>query len=335
MEGARATVLSSGRAPRSWNLRSLFVREIVAHPGRLRVLAELLRAYRLLGLRWLAERLPLVRDRALLLPPISGRPYARTGLLAEPTQAPAQEVALLIGCIMPLSYGRVHEATVRVLARNGCRVTAPGGQACCGALHAHNGDLETARALARRNIDAFAGSGPIIVNSAGCGAAMKEYGELLAGDGEYAASAHEFSERVKDVSEFLAALPFERPTGAVERVVTYQDSCHLAHAQRISSAPRQVLSSIPGLTLAEMQGADRCCGSAGVYALTQPGMSVQLMASKMTAAAATGASVIATANPGCMAQLEAGVRRFGSKARVQHVIELLDEAYRTQSSLKT
>jgi glycolate oxidase iron-sulfur subunit len=326
MEGARASVLSGGKAPLPWRLRSLFLREVVARPGRLRVLAELLRAYRALGIRWLAERLPAVRERALLLPPISGRPFTRTGVLAE-GRPDSEEVSMLLGCIMPLAYGRVHEATVRVLARNGCRVTAPATQACCGALHAHNGDLDTARTLARRNIEAFEGSGPIVVNSAGCGAAMKEYGELLAADDEYAARAHEFSKRVQDISEFLAALPLDPPGAPPGGTVTYQDSCHLAHAQRISRAPREILRSIPGLTLVEMDGADRCCGSAGVYALTQPEMSVQLLASKMTAVKHTAADVVATANPGCMAQLEAGVRRFGPGVRVVHVVELLAEAY--------
>jgi glycolate oxidase iron-sulfur subunit len=250
----------------------------------------------------------------------------RTGLLAKGDPG-AHEVSMLLGCIMPLAYGRVHEATVRVLSRNGCGVTAPAEQVCCGALHAHNGDLDTARRLARRNIEAFGGSGPIVVNSAGCGAAMKEYGELLTDDDKYAARAHEFSRRVQDISEFLAALPLDPPGAVAGGTVTYQDSCHLAHAQRISRDPREVLRCIPGLTLVEMDGADRCCGSAGVYAFTQPAMSIQLLASKMAAVNRTGAEIVATANPGCMAQLEAGVRRFGGDSRVVHVVELLAEAY--------
>jgi glycolate oxidase iron-sulfur subunit len=159
---------------------------------------------------------------------------------------------------------------------------------------------------------------------------MKEYGELLADDPEYAQRAREFARRVKDISEFLVALPLDKPTGHVDSPVTYQDPCHLAHAQRISEAPRTILRSIPGVSLVEMPDAARCCGSAGVYGLTQPGMSAQLLASKMAAVEATQAPVIATANPGCMAQLEAGVRRTGSRARVVHVVELLDQAYRSQ-----
>jgi glycolate oxidase iron-sulfur subunit len=342
MEGARASVLASDAAPRSWRLRSLFLREVIANPARLRLMTQALRAYRATGLRSVAERIPVLGDRALLAPSISGKPFEKRGVLAQPKGATKAGVALLTGCIMPLAYGRVHRATVRVLARNGCEVVAPPEQACCGALHAHNGDIETARSLARRNIDAFADAGidAIIVNSAGCGAAMKEYGELLAGDAEYATKAHEFSLRVQDISEFLVNIPFEPPppislprTGEGSGVralrVTYQDSCHLAHAQRISSEPRQILASIPGLTLAVMPHADRCCGSAGVYSLTQNEMSLQLLASKMRDVRATGATIVVTSNPGCMTQLEAGARRFGPKLKVAHVVELLDKAYRS------
>ena len=157
-------------------------------------------------------------------------------------------MALLTGCIMPYAYGRVHRATVRVLARNGCEVIAPPSQICCGALHAHNGDAKTARELARHNIDAFmaAGVDAIIVNSAGCGAAMKEYGELLADDVEYSEKALEFPLRVRDISEFLAGLPFERPSGRVNAIVTYQDSCHLAHAQLITVRPATSSNRSPG-----------------------------------------------------------------------------------------
>jgi Fe-S oxidoreductase len=330
MEGARASVLASPAAPRSWRLRSLFLREVIAKPARLRLMAEALRAYRATGLRALAERTPLLRDRALLAPSISGKPFEQRGLLARPEGAVRARVAILTGCLMPLAYGRVHRATIRILARNGCEVVAPPEQACCGALHAHNGDMETARALARRNIDAFddAGIDAIIVNSAGCGAAMKEYGELLVGDPDYAEKAHEFSQRVKDISEFLVNLPFEPPEGTVQATVTYQDSCHLAHAQRITTEPRQILASIPGLTLGVMPHADRCCGSAGVYSLTQNEMSLQILASKMRDVRATAATIVATSNPGCMTQLEAGARRFGPKLKVVHVVELLDKAYR-------
>jgi Fe-S oxidoreductase len=329
MEHARADALERGAAPLSWRLRALFLREVIAKPGRLRVFAAALRASDRLGLLEVAGRLPLGRS-AMLAPRMRGRPFNRTGLVAEPPDARTR-VALLSGCIMPLAYGRVHRATVRVLARNGCAVSVPGAQACCGALHAHNGDLRTARGLARRNIDAFLADRPdaVVVNSAGCAAAMKEYGDLLADDPSYAERAQQLAALVKDVHEYLVSLPFEPPSGRIEASVTYQDACHLAHAQRITAAPRELLRSIPGLVLVEMEHADRCCGAAGVYALTQAAMSQRLLRGKLREVAGSGAGIIAAANPGCLAQLEAGVRRTKSSARVRHVVELLDRAYRT------
>ena len=331
MEQTRAHVLDSRAAPLSWRLRALFLREVIAKPGRMRVFAEALRFARETGLQSIAERTPVVGPRAGLAPRIVGRPFTAKGVLASPRGVAKARVALLTGCIMPYAYGRVHRATVRALARNGCEVDAPAAQVCCGALHAHNGDSRTARRLARANIDAFLAQRPdaIVVNSAGCGAAMKEYAELLADDPAYRDKAREFSARVRDVSVLLADLPFERPSSSVRAIVTFQDSCHLAHAQRITRAPRLILESIPGLQLVEMTHPDRCCGSAGVYSLTQPEMSVDLLTNKLGDIADTGADVIATSNPGCMAQLEAGIRRRGLTARVVHVVELLDRAYRS------
>jgi Fe-S oxidoreductase len=330
MEGARAEILASSRAPLSWRLRALFLREVIAHPGRLSLMASALRLYRASGLRALTEAIPLVRDRAIFAPSISGKPFIKRGVILKPKGETKTRVALLTGCIMPLAYGRVHRATARVLARNGCEVIAPAAQVCCGALHAHNGDLPTAKRLARRNIDAFLAEevDAVIVNSAGCGAAMKEYGELLAGDPAYGAKAHALATKVRDVSEFLASLPFEPPSAVLDMTVTYQDSCHLAHAQRISAAPRQIISSIPGVRLVEMRHADRCCGSAGVYGLSQGEMSLRLLDEKMRDIVESGADVIATSNPGCLAQLEAGLRRRRMHDRVVHPVELLDQAYR-------
>lgn len=328
MERARAEVLRTKGAPLAWRLRSLFLRAVIARPGRLALLTQLLRLYRVSGARAIGERIPPLRDRLLLAPTIAGRPFTGRGLLAKPNGV-TRRVALLTGCIMPLAYGRVHQATIDVLSRNGCEVIAPPDQACCGALHAHNGDLRTAMRLARRNIDAFLAGDfdAIIVNSAGCTAAMKEYNELLAGDPEYGEKAHALSAKTQDISEFLVSLPFQPPAGSLALAVTYQDSCHLAHAQRITAAPRRILRAIPGVRLVEMPHADRCCGSAGVYGMTQGEMSLRLLAEKMREARETGADVIATANPGCMTQLEAGVRLNGMKCRVVHAVELLAASY--------
>ena len=246
-----------------------------------------------------------------------GRTFASEG-------ARRYRVAMLAGCIANVAFARLNEATVRVLRRNGCDVVLPEGQGCCGALHVHSGLREEARALARRNIDAFlAGEyDAIITNAAGCGSTLKEYHELLAGDPEYAEKARRFVSLTKDVTEFLAGIELNRDMGAVNAVATYQDSCHLAHGQRIRGAPRKLLEAVPGLTFREMPLADLCCGSAGVYNVVHTDL-----AKKMAHANGTGATIIATANPGCLLQLQAGVRLYGKGQRVVHVVEILDEAY--------
>ncbi len=332
MEAARAEILANGTTPLAWRLRALFLREVIARPGRMSALAAVLRLYRASGLRWLAERVPYVRDRVVLAPTMSAPTFRARGALAQPHSKVRRRVAVLTGCIMPHAFGRVHEATVRVLAHNGLAVVVPRGQRCCGALHSHNGDRTTARALARHNIDAFleGEADTVVVNSAGCSSAMKDYRQLLADDPDYAEKAERLAGLVKDVTELLAELPLEPPSGPLEVDVTYQDPCHLAHAQRISRAPRDVLAAIPGLRLIEMERPDRCCGSAGVYSLGHRQMSLDLLDGKMRDIVATGATIVATANPGCMMQLEAGLRRHRLPGRVVHIVELLDEAYRNR-----
>jgi glycolate oxidase iron-sulfur subunit len=228
-----------------------------------------------------------------------------------------------------VSFARLNEATVRVLQKNGCEVAIPASQGCCGALHLHSGLRQDARQLARRNIDALENGGydAIVTNAAGCGSTLKEYGELLADDPQYSAKAHAFAAQMRDVTEFLAGIELNREMTPVNAVVTYQDSCHLAHGQRVRTAPRRLLKAIPGVEFREMRGADICCGSAGIYNVVQNEMSMQVLASKMKSVNATGAGIVATANPGCMLQLETGVRMHGQKQKVMHVVELLDRAY--------
>jgi glycolate oxidase iron-sulfur subunit len=234
-------------------------------------------------------------------------------------------VAFLAGCIANVAFARLNEATVRVLQKNGCEVVLPAGQGCCGALHLHSGMKEEARKLARRNVDAILDGNfdAIITNAAGCGSTLKEYGELLEDE-----RGRRFSALMKDVTEFLASIDLNREMRPVNAVVTYQDSCHLAHGQKVRSAPRKLLSAVPGLTFREMPGADICCGSAGIYNVVQNEMSMQVLASKMASVNVTKATIVATANPGCMIQLRAGVQQHGSEQRVMHVVEILDEAYR-------
>jgi glycolate oxidase iron-sulfur subunit len=238
-------------------------------------------------------------------------------------------VAFLAGCIANVTFARLNEATVRVLQKNGCEVSIPAGQGCCGALHVHAGLREDAQRLARRNIDALENGGydAILTNAAGCGSTLKEYGELLADDPQYSARAHAFAAQMRDVTEFLAGIELNREMTPVNAVVTYQDSCHLAHGQRVRTAPRKLLAAIPGIEFREMRGADICCGSAGIYNVVQNEMAMQILGSKMKQVNATDAGIVATANPGCMLQLEAGVRMHGKEQKVMHVVELLDRAY--------
>ena len=269
-----------------------------------------------------------LREMEELTPRVSRRFFrTRRGVARARGQA-SGTVALFAGCIMPYTHAETQEATMRVLRRTGCDVTTPTRQGCCGALLVHNGDRETARALARRNIDVFADAETIVVNAAGCGSTLKEYGELLEDDPEYAHRAEEFAGRVKDVTEFLAERALPAALGAVPASVTYQDSCHLAHAQRIKEAPRRLLRAIPGVEFREMPNADRCCGSAGIYNIVQREMSARLLESKMLDVGDVAPQIIVTANPGCMIQLETGVRRSGLDAEVLHVVDLLDRSLR-------
>ncbi len=237
-------------------------------------------------------------------------------------------VALLAGCIASVAFAELNRATVRVLTKNGVEVVVPKQQTCCGALHAHSGELGKARELAKKNIDAMLAPGidAIISNAAGCGCMMKEYDELLERDPEYSAKAMEFAARVRDVNEYLAEIGLRTPARQVAARVTYQDPCHLAHGQKVRSAPRELMRAI-GLDVIEMPRADDCCGSAGTYNIVENELSMKILDEKMGNVASVEPEIIATANVGCMLQLRAGVKRAGSQAEVAHVVELLDRAF--------
>jgi glycolate oxidase iron-sulfur subunit len=336
IEGARALVQKGPDRPRSWRLRATALRLLFASRWRLKTAFSALRTYQRSPIsRWVRRVLPgRLRQMEAMLPRLPDRFFEPPVVAAQPAGEVKATVALLSGCIMPMTHPQTHEATVRVLARNGCRVLVPASQGCCGALHVHNGDPDAARQLARRNIDAFLASGAdyIAVNSAGCGSAMKEYAELFEHDKAYASKAARFVEGVRDVNELLVEIGFVPPAGRVEERVTYQDSCHLVHAQRIRDAPREILRAIPGVELAEMAMPDRCCGSAGIYNLTQTEMSRRVLDEKMRDVMSTACDVVSTANPGCMLQLDLGVRLSGGSQEVVHVIELLDRAYRAEET---
>jgi glycolate oxidase iron-sulfur subunit len=238
-------------------------------------------------------------------------------------------VGFIEGCIMPQFFGDTNAATVRVLAANGCDVYAPPAQGCCGALHMHTGERAQAQELARRNVDAFEPLrlDAIIINAAGCGSTLKEYAHLLADDPAYAERARDFTNRVKDVNEFLASIELLPPARPVRMKVTYQDPCHLVHGQGIRNQPRELLRRIPGLELVEMNDADVCCGSAGIYNLTHPELSQQVLAQKMDNLLATGAEGVVAPNPGCSMQLSFGARQRGAPLRQYHVVDLLDLSY--------
>ena len=238
-------------------------------------------------------------------------------------------VAFLAGCIANVSFARLNEATVRVLQKNGCEVAIPGGQGCCGALHLHSGLREDARRLARRNIDAvLSGDGfdAVISNAAGCGSTLKEYPHLLAANDPAHEQAARFAAKMRDVTEFLAELGLAAPMRPLPLRVTYQDSCHLAHGQKVREAPRKLIRAVPGVELVEMPLADQCCGSAGVYNVTQTDTSLELLALKMESVGATKSQAIVTANPGCILQLRAGAAIHRTGHEVLHVVELLDRA---------
>ena len=272
-----------------------------------------------------------LQEPEALLPPIEG-PLLPDMLpvITPPLGERRYRVGFISGCIMDQVFRNINEASIRVLAANGCEVVTPLEQRCCGALHVHSGEAEQGRALARANIDAFEhwACDYIIINSAGCGSNLKEYGHLLRDDPAYAERAAAFSSKVKDISEFLAMIDLNPQLGEVKRRVTYHDACHLAHGQKIKSQPRALLKRIPGLELVDLKEADWCCGSAGTYNITNQEMAGQLLERKMGNIENTRAQVVATGNPGCMMQIAFGARQRGLPIQTLHPVQLLDEAYR-------
>lgn len=245
-------------------------------------------------------------------------------------------VAMLTGCAQDLTFSDVNRDTVEVLAQNGCEVVTPAEQSCCGSLHAHNGEWTLAQQLARRNIDQFPPDqfDAIITNAGGCGSHLKHYASLLADDLTYVKRAADWDAKVKDIHEWLIQIGIRSPKPATPKAetVTYHESCHLTHGQKVVAQPRELLKAIPGLTLLELPEANWCCGSAGIYNLTQPEMANQLLDRKIAQIKSTGATTVATGNPGCLLQLINGAAKAGLKLRVVHPITLLAEGYRAENS---
>ena len=344
-EAARADIETTGvlNNPKRNFIRWFMVKFIFTRPRLLRLVGRLLYFYQAIGLQTLVRKLRLtaalpknLRELEPLTPTV--RRHFSDALIreVETPEKPRHRVALLTGCVQDLIYSEINRDTADVLLAHDCTVFTPRVQNCCGSLHAHNGEVELAREMARRNILAVeksAGSleqvDAIISNAGGCGSHLKNYAHLLHDDPAFAGRAAMWSRKLKDINEWLAEIGLKRPACAAQpERVTYHESCHLCHGQKISRPPRELLRAIPGLELLELPESNWCCGSAGIYNITQPEMAQKLLDRKLANLQRTGATVVASANPGCSVQLEAGLRQTGRQIRVVHPVSLLAEAFR-------
>lgn len=336
VESARESILANRRQTSKLTaLRLRLLSALFRKQARLRWLARLIRLYQKSGLESLLRRTHALRllskkfDALIALTPHINAHFS-TAMLPEILPAQGEQryrVALLTGCVQDVAFAEVNRHTAEVLAYNGCEVWIPRGQSCCGSLHGHIGDRAAAQEFARRIMEIFGQHefDAVITNAAGCGSFMKDYATLC-NDGDQSAAA-DFAGRVADIHEFLVRIGFRRPEHHVPARVTYHDACHLAHAQKITAAPREILKSIPGVEFVELGEANWCCGSAGVYNVVHTETAMQLLARKMEHVRKTGAAIVASANPGCSIQIAAGVRKYGLDMDVVHPISLLHAAY--------
>ncbi|MGF1514317.1 MAG: (Fe-S)-binding protein, partial [Elainellaceae cyanobacterium] len=344
IESTRAQV--SRNQPRSWSDRLIrrLIFSLFPYPQRLRALLVPLFLYQRAGLQALVRATPLLKRLSpqlaamdMLLPSVPTAAFRPP----EPTRVPAQgerryRVGLILGCVQRLFFSEVNDATVRVLTANGCEVYIPEEQGCCAALPQHQGETQQAEALAKRMIDSFTplDLDAIIINAAGCGHTLKEYGHMLQQDPDYRQKAAAFAGKVQDVQEFLASIRLTAPLSPLQPeplAVVYQDACHLLHGQKISLPPRQLLRQIPGVELREPLDAALCCGSAGVYNMLQPEVAAELGQQKVENLLSTGADVIASPNPGCALQISQHLRQRQASVPVLHPVVLLDCAIRGRS----
>ncbi len=341
-ENARAEVEEAGvldnPSRRFW--RWLTLRQLFARPWMLRLAGRGLWLYQASGLEklvrdWgLTQLLPRnLRDLEPTTPTVKRHFSDALIREVEPSEGRRYRVGMLTGCVQDLVFSDINRDTVEVLVANGCEVVTPRSQGCCGSLHAHNGDLEQARAQARALIDRFDldSLDAIISNAAGCGSHLKHFGHLLADDPEYAAKGRAWDARARDISEWLVEIGFRKPStsgGAPPTRITYHEACHLCHGQGISAQPREILGAIPGCELVELKDATHCCGSAGIYNITQPEQAGKLQAEKVANIRATGAELVVTANPGCHLQIQNGL---ADGLPVRHPVSMLAEAYRAES----
>ena len=346
-EAARHDIEATGAAGKGqrdfW--RWLTVKTLFMHPRLLRLTGRFLRFYQRSGLMTLLRKvrfLGLLPRRLRELEPQTPEIRSRFSHqlirpVEKPETTPRYRVGLLTGCVQDLAFSEINRDTADVLLANGCEVHTPPVQYCCGSLQAHNGELELARDLARKQIDAFDLDrlDAILSNAGGCGSHLRHYGKLLGGDPSYAARARQWDEKAKDIHEWLVEIGFRPPTsgpfpGTTD--LTYHESCHLCHGQKVTRQPRQLLDALPGVRLRELPESSWCCGSAGIYNITQPEQAAKLLDRKLGRLAQTGADHVATANPGCHLQLMNGLREAAQATGVHHPVSLLAAAYRREMS---
>jgi glycolate oxidase iron-sulfur subunit len=338
VESARAQIYQQHKVSLfERGLKWFFFEKVLSSKKNLKRVAKGLRLYQRGGVEWILNKTGILK---MLAPKIAKLQHLSPRInekffdesfpeVIRPVGNAQHRVAFLSGCIMNVAFADVNRDTIEVLLHNGCEVIVPKMQECCGSLQAHNGDIESARKLARHNIDVFLQHDfeAIVINSAGCGAFMKEYGHYLADDREYSEKAALLSRKVKDLTEFLVSIDFKKPNRPFNKRVAYHDACHLAHAQRITSEPRAILQAIPGIDLVELPEASWCCGSAGIYNVVHYEDSMQLLSRKMKNVESTHAELIVANNPGCIAQMKYGLDLFGCTGEIIHLATLLNRAY--------
>ena len=338
VEEARAIYELNAKRPKKYKMwTNLVFKGLLPKRIRLNLIFEFLWLYQRLGIRSLVRWSGILKimgkmgEMEAMMPEVPNPALKLSLRKFAPAKGKAKyRVGFVSGCVMNQLFTHTNLATVRVLQENGCDVLTPRKQTCCGALHVHNGVRDVALGLARQNIDAFEDESldAIVINSAGCGATLKEYDALMEHDAEYAEKAKKFTEKMRDISEFLAEIGITPPNGEIKRCVTYDEPCHLVHGQNVHDQPRQLLQSIPGLDFVELRESEWCCGSAGIYNITQPDMSRSILERKMKHIADTQAEIVATGNPGCILQIQLGLRERDVPMKVMHPIDLLDCAYR-------
>jgi glycolate oxidase iron-sulfur subunit len=339
LEPARTQIVRATapvRSPSASFGRSVLIGTLFSQLWFMRLAASFVRFYQRSGLQALARSSGILRalhlDELEALAPRMSSPFFVAAGQRFPAQGARKATAFLhAGCIMHVAFADWNEASVRVLNRAGIDVVVPADQGCCGAITIHAGEMDRGRELAKRNIASFERSGAdvYVINAAGCGSALKEYGQLFHEDPAWHERALAFSAKVRDITEYLDEVGIGPGLGTVNAVVTYQDPCHLAHAQRITAAPRRLLAQIPGLEIREMEESSLCCGSAGIYNVTQPDMAGRLGRRKVQHVVDVAPDILATANPGCALQIANGLRTTGKNIEVLHVVQLLDRAYST------